>query len=186
MVMFLVFIAVAFWVYGEFVQRSRKRRGLAALISVILLVVGYAYALESKLNWRAPINQSAANSQPSKVVPKGLPWEKWSPEAVAAARSEGRPVVVDFTAKWCPTCNTVVKGSFEDESVQKKLKEVNAVALVADYTHFPADITAELQRFQRAAVPFVLVYPRNATEPPMTFDWVRAGTIVDALDRAVR
>ena len=186
MVMFLVFVAVAFWVYGEFVQRGSKRRGLAAMIAVVLLVVGYAYALESKLDWRAPITETAANASPSKVVPKGLAWEKWSPEAVAAARAEGRPVVVDFTAKWCPTCNTVVKGSFEDESVQKKLKEVNAVALVADYTHFPPEITSELQRFQRAAVPFVLVYPRNAAEPPMTFDWVRAGTIVDALDRAVR
>jgi thiol:disulfide interchange protein DsbD len=186
MVMFLVFVAVALWVYGEFVQRGRSQRGLAGAISVVLLIIGYTYALESKLEWRTPISQSATSSGPSKVVPKGLAWEKWSPEAVAAARAEGRPVVVDFTAKWCPTCNTVVKGSFENESVQKKLKEVNAVALVADYTHFPADITAELQRFQRAAVPLVLVYPRNTTEPPMTFDWVTAGTIVEALDRAVR
>jgi len=186
MVMFLVFVAVGFWVYGEFVQRGTKRRGVAGVISVLLLVVGYAYALESKLEWRAPIKETAANSGTSKVVPKGLAWEKWSPEAVAAARAEGRPVVVDFTAKWCPTCNTIVKPSFESDSVQKKLKEVNAVALVADYTHFPADITAELQRFQRAAVPLVLVYPRKADEPPMVFDLVRPGTILDALDRAVR
>src|SRR2546421_4278783 len=34
MVMFLIFVAVAFWVYGEFVQRSTKRRGLAAVISL--------------------------------------------------------------------------------------------------------------------------------------------------------
>ena len=93
-------------------------------------------------------------------------------------------MVVDFTAKWCPTCNTIVKPSFESDSVQKKLKEVNAVALVADYTHFPSDITAELQRFQRAAVPLVLVYPRNVEEPPMVFDLVRPSTIVDALDRS--
>jgi thiol:disulfide interchange protein DsbD len=95
-------------------------------------------------------------------------------------------VVVDFTAKWCPTCNTIVKPSFESDSVQKKLKEVNAVALVADYTHFPPEITSELQRFQRAAVPLVLVYPRKSEEPPMVFDLVRPSTIVDALDQAVR
>jgi thiol:disulfide interchange protein len=185
-VMFLVFVAVAFWTYGEFVQRGRRRRGLAAAISVLLLIIGYTYALESKLEWRAPITETTANSSPSKVVPKGLAWDKWSPEAVAAARAEGRPVVVDFTAKWCPTCNTIVKPSFESDSVQKKLKEVNAVALVADYTHFPSNITAELQHFQRAAVPLVLVYPRNADKPPMVFDLVRASTIVDALDQAVR
>jgi thiol:disulfide interchange protein len=186
MAMFLVFVAVAFWIYGEFVQRSTKHRGLAAVISIVLLVIGYAYALESKLDWRAPIAETAANSSSSKVVPKGLAWDKWSPEAVAAAQAEGRPVVVDFTAKWCPTCNTIVKPSFESESVQKKLKEVNAVALVADYTHFPSNITAELQRFQRAAVPLVLVYSRKPEEPPMVFDLVRPATILDALDRAVR
>lgn len=186
MVMFLIFVAVAFWVYGEFVQRGSRHRASAAVVSVILLVLGYAYALESKLEWRAPIKESAATAGSSKVAPKGLAWEKWSPEAVAAARAEGRPVVVDFTAKWCPTCNAIVKPAFEDKSVQKKLKEVNAVALVADYTRFPQNITDELQRFQRAAVPLVLVYPRKADEPPMVFDLVRAPTIRDALDHAVQ
>src|ERR1051326_8845870 len=185
MVMFLIFVALAFWVYGEFVQRGSTRRGLAIAVSVVLLVVGYSYALESKLEWRAPIKESAGNSGSSKVAPKGLAWEKWSPEAVAAARAEGRPVVVDFTAKWCPTCNTIVKPSFESESVQKRLKEVNAVALVADYPRFPQDITDELQHFQRAAVPLVLVYPKKPDEPPMVFDLVRPATILDALDRAV-
>src|SRR5262249_32388726 len=85
MVMFLVFVAVAFWVYGEFVQRGRRGRGLAALLSIVLLLIGYTYALESKLEWRSPIKETTASSQPSKVVPKGLAWEKWSPEAVAAA-----------------------------------------------------------------------------------------------------
>jgi thiol:disulfide interchange protein DsbD len=49
MVMFLVFVAVALWVYGEFVQRGRSQRGLAGAISVVLLIIGYTYALESKL-----------------------------------------------------------------------------------------------------------------------------------------
>jgi thiol:disulfide interchange protein len=186
MVMFLVFVAVAFWVYGEFVQRGSKRRGLAALASIVLLVVGYTYALESKLDWRDPLKETAGNSSPSRVVPKGLAWEKWSPEAVASARAAGHPVVVDFTATWCPTCNIAVKPSFESDAVQKKLKEVGAVALVADFSRQPQYITDELKRFGRSAVPFVLVYPRDPNAPPMTFDWVTPGTITEALDRAVR
>jgi thiol:disulfide interchange protein DsbD len=186
MVMFLVFVAVAFWVYGEFVQRGTKRRGLAGAISVVLLIIGYTYALESKLEWRAPIKETVGNSGPSKVVPKGLAWQKWSPEAVASARAAGHPVVVDFTATWCPTCNLAVKPTFESDAVQKKLKEVGAVALVADYTHQPQYITDELNRFGRSAVPFVLVYPRDPNESPIPFDWVTQGGIVDALERAVR
>jgi len=186
MVMFLVFVAVAAWIYGEFVQRGRKHRLVAGLFAAGLLAIGYFHALENKLAWREPITESAGQATPSKVAPRGLAWQPWSPEAVAEARAAGRPVVVDFTAKWCPTCNAIVKPSFENAAVQKKLKEVNAVALLADYTRFPENIAAELKRFQRAAVPFVLVYPSNAQQPPLAFDLVRPGTLLDALTRATQ
>ncbi len=149
MVMFLVFVAVAAWVYGEFVQRGTRRRVFAVFLSILLLAIGYSYVLESKLDWREPIKETAGRTEPSKVAPKGVAWEPWSPEAVAEARAAGRPVVVDFTAKWCATCNTIIKPSFENADVQKKLKEVNAIALLADYTRLPDNITAELKRFQR-------------------------------------
>ncbi len=186
MVMFLVFVAVAAWIFGEFVQRGRKNQWLASLFAACLLMVGYAYALENRLAWREPLSESATQATVSKVAPRGLAWQPWSPEAVAEARAAGRPVVVDFTAKWCPTCNTIVKPSFENSAVQRKLKEVNAVALLADYTRFPENITAELKRFQRAAVPLVLVYPRDAQQPPMVFDLIRPGIVLDALQRATR
>ena len=186
MVMFLVFVAVAAWVYGEFVQRGTRRRGFAVFLSLLLLAIGYTYALDRKLDWREPIKETAGRTEPSKVAPKGLAWQPWSAEAVAEARAAGRPVVVDFTAKWCPTCNAIIKPSFEKADVQKKLKQLNAVALVADYTRFPDSITAELKRFQRAAVPLVLVYPRNSNDPPMVYDLVGPGTILEALGRAVQ
>jgi thiol:disulfide interchange protein DsbD len=184
--MFLIFVAVAAWVYGEFVQRSGKRPWIGRLVTVCLLVVGYGYALEREMQWREPIKEQDAASQRSSISPKGLAWEKWSPEAVAAARAAGRPVVVDFTAVTCLTCNKWVKPTFESDNVQKKLKEVNAATLVADYSLQPQSITDELQRFKRSGVPFVLIYPRNPNSPPMTFDWVTQSTIVEALDRAVR
>ena len=186
MVMFLVFVAVAAWVYGEFVQRGRKHRGVAALFCLALLAIGYAYTLESKLEWRAPITSNVAQAGPSKIAPKGLDWQPWSPEAVAQARSAGRPLVVDCTAKSCPTCNTIIKPSFENSTVQKRLKDLNAVVLVADYTLRPDAITAELKRFQRAGVPLVLVYSPNPKDPPMVFDLVWPGSILDALSRATQ
>jgi thiol:disulfide interchange protein DsbD len=184
MVMFLVFVAVAAWIYGEFVQRVRKHQLVAGLFAAGLLILGYAFALENKLAWREPITETAVGGNASKVAPRGLEWQPWSPEAVAEARAAGRPVVVDFTAKWCPTCNTIVKPTFENSAVQRKLKEVNAVALLADYTRFPENITAELKLFKRAAVPLVLVYPRDPAQPPMVFDLIRPATILDALTRA--
>jgi thiol:disulfide interchange protein DsbD len=184
--MFLVFVAIAAWVYGEFVQRAGKHRWFARLVTVCLIVAGYGYALEREMRWREPITEETAGNKASRVAPRGVAWEKWSPEAVAAARAAGHPVVVDFTATSCLTCNTIVKPSFENPSVQKKLKEIQAVTLVADYSLQAQNITDELRRFERSGVPFVLIYPRNSAEPPMTFDLVTAGKIVDALNRAIQ
>jgi thiol:disulfide interchange protein DsbD len=104
---------------------------------------------------------------------------------VAKARSEGRPVIVDFTADWCLTCQVNKKTSLEITSVRAKLKEINAVALLGDYTHFPDVITAELNRFNRAGVPLVMVYPKNPEAQPIVLpEILTPGIVLDALDRA--
>ncbi len=182
--MFLIFVAVAAWIYGEFVQRGATHRSIAVLVAAVLLLGGYLYALEHGMRWREPITEATAENGHSTVAPRGIAWNAWSPEAVAAARDAGRPVVVDFTATWCPTCNTIVKPSFENASVQKKLKDINAVALVADYSRRPKAITDELERFQRSGVPLVLIYPRDRDAAPMVFDLVTPSTLLDALDKA--
>jgi thiol:disulfide interchange protein DsbD len=115
----------------------------------------------------------------------GIAWQRWSPEAVAKAHSEGRPVIVDFTADWCLTCQVNKKTSIEIPSVRAKLKEINAVALLGDYTRFPDNITTELNRFNRAGVPLVLVYPKDPeTQPIVLPEILTPGIVLDALDRA--
>ena len=77
------------------------------------------------------------------------------------------------------------KTSIEIPSVRKKLTDINAVALVGDYTHFPDSITAELSRFYRAGVPLVLVYPKNPDAEPIVLPAVLTpGIVLGALDRA--
>ena len=55
---FLVLVGTAAWVFGTFVQRGTRRRSLAAVITVLLLVAGYAWALDAKLDWRSPVKNS--------------------------------------------------------------------------------------------------------------------------------
>lgn len=189
---FLVFVAVAAWVYGEFVQRGSKYRGVAMLLALLLLGSGYFVGLERQLEWRKPITASAADPVAGErrargVHPRGLKWEPWSPEAVAAARASSRVVVVDFTANWCATCNLLVKPALEDSQVQKKLSELNAVLLVADYTLTPNPaIQKELENWKRDAVPLVLVYPRNPDAQTMLFDLPTASVLVKALEQAAK
>jgi thiol:disulfide interchange protein len=183
---FLVVVAFAAWVFGEFVQRGRTGKGVALVVVLISLVGGYAFALENQLHWREPVTEADTTGS-LKESADGIDWQRWSPEAVAKARSEGRPVLVDFTADWCLTCQVNKKTSIEIPSVRAQLKSLNAVALLGDYTHFPDSITAELNRFNRAGVPLVLVYPKDATQPPIVLpEILTPGIVLDALDRAAR
>jgi len=62
---------------------------------------------------------------------------------------------------------------------------LNAVALLGDYTHFPDAITTELNRYNRAGVPLVLVFPKNADAPAIMLPEVLTpGIVLDALNRA--
>ena len=107
------------------------------------------------------------------------------PEAVTAARAEGRPVLVDFTADWCLNCQANKITSIEIEPVEKKLKQMNAVALIGDFTRKNPEIASELRRFERAGVPLVLVYPANPEEPPIVLPPALTPQVVlNALDQA--
>ncbi len=181
---FLVVTAFAAWIFGEFVQRGRKHKTAAATVTLILLIGGYAFALEKQLDWRAMLPQADSTGSLKESV-DGIDWQRWSPEAIAQARSEGHPVLVDFTADWCLTCQVNKKTSIEIPSVRAKLKAINAVAFVGDYTRTPDNITTELQRYNRAGVPLVLVYPKDAAAPPIVLpEILTPGIVLSALDNA--
>jgi thiol:disulfide interchange protein DsbD len=181
--LFLLLVAVAAWIFGAFIQRGRKLKGFAALISLGALAFAVGFVLENKLSWRSP--NYAQTSERSVANNSGIEWQKWSHEAVAKTRAEGRPVLVDFTATWCPNCQFNKATSIEIEAVEKKLKEINGVAMIADFTRKDPVIAEELKRFERYAVPLVLVYPAGPAQPPMVLPEILTPDIVlGALDRA--
>ena len=165
--LFLVALALGVWIWGEFVQRGTKRRGLAAFAS-ILLVGGFgAYAA------------TRGSDQ--------IEWQPWSAAAVAKAQSEGHPVLVDFTADWCLTCQVNKKVAIEVPSVRAKLKQIGSVNLEGDYTRLPDAMTDELNKYARAGVPLVLVFPAKTDAKPIVLPEVlTAGTVLEALDKAAK
>jgi thiol:disulfide interchange protein DsbD len=181
---FLVVVAFAAWIFGEFFQRGRKHKVAAAIVALILLGGGYAFALEKELDWRTAIPETDATGS-LKESADGIDWQRWSPEAVAQARADGKIILVDFTADWCLTCQVNNKTSLEIPSVRQKLKDINAVAFTGDYTRTPDNITTELKRYNRAGVPLVLVFPKNPDAEAIVLPEVLTpGIVLDALDRA--
>ncbi len=185
--LFLVLTAAAAWVFGEFVQRGRpsggtgKKLGWIAILA--LLGLGYGYALEKELNWRNPLPSNAVAGARTEG---GIPWQPWSREAIAKAQAEGRPVLVDFTADWCVNCQVNKRNAIEVPEVQEKLKAINAVSLIGDFTRTPQDMADEILSHGRAGVPLVLVYPGKAgAKPEILPELFSKATMLEALGRAV-
>jgi thiol:disulfide interchange protein DsbD len=175
--MFLVLLALAAWIWGEFVQRGSRRKGLAMAICLVLVAGAYGGILEKQLQWRAPAGAKK----------EGIDWKKWSPEAVEQARKDGHPVLVDFTADTCLNCQVNKITSLEIEPTRRKLKETDTVAFLADFTDEDPAIARELQRYGRPGVPLVLVYPKDPAKPAIVLPAILTpSTVLDALDKVAK
>ena len=56
-------------------------------------------------------------------------------EAFALARKQGRPILIDFWAKWCAPCIAMKRKTFHDPKVEALLKKVELV--MVDLDKFP-------------------------------------------------
>jgi len=161
----LTVIAMAAWLYGRYHTPGstvgRMRFGLIG--GLALLTVG------GWLGW------------PRAAAPTDLVWEAWSPERVAELRAQGRTIYVDFTARWCATCQTNKKVVFSSAEVLATFADRNVVALKADWTNQDARITAELAKWNRSAIPFNLVYRADRPEPQVLPELLTPQIVLDAL-----
>ena len=181
---FLVLLAAAAWVWGEFVQRASRRRGIGIAVALALVAIGYFAILEGELRWRTRTVRTVGNGS-LKESPDGIDWMPWSLDAVAKARAAGQPVLVDFTADNCANCKVNKRFSIEIPSVRARIKEIGAVALLADFSDGDREIASELRRYNRAGVPLVLVYPRDPNAPAIVLPpLLTPGIVLDALDKA--
>lgn len=160
----LVLVAVAMWLYGRYagLSASAKSKGIAIALALALLG-GSVY-----LGW------------PKSLSKLDVVWEPWSTERVAALRAEGRPIYVDFTARWCATCQVNKKVVFSSQKVRDYFEANNVATLKADWTNSDATITAELERWNRSAVPFNLAYPADGGEPKELPEILTPGIVLKA------
>jgi thiol:disulfide interchange protein DsbD len=145
----LVALATAVWIYGRWFIPSRPPTvQRTALVLSLLLALG-----------------GLAGGWPRAEKAGAILWEPWSPERVAELQSEGRPIYVDFTARWCATCQVNKRVVFGSDIVLEAFSTQKVATLKGDWANQDPAITAELARWGRSAVPFNLFYLPGKSEP---------------------
>ena len=96
----------------------------------------------------------------SSTAISALSWQPWSPQLQDKLLAEGQAVYIDYTAKWCLSCQ-VNKRVYQDGSVLDALREQDVQLLRADWTQKSPEILQSLQSYGREGVPFNVFYPAS-------------------------
>ena len=95
------------------------------------------------------------------------------------ALTDGHPVYVDFTAKWCATCLANKSVAYSDE-VYAEFNKAGVVLMRADKTRPNEAIDAAMRRLNRSSVPVNALYLPEG-EPIVTRELLTADYLLDFL-----
>lgn len=173
----LVLLAVALWVYGRWSapHKPKKTRRIGLAVALAVGISGLALGFPQQAYDPAAL---AASDAPPVV------WEKWSPGKAEELAAKGEIVYVDFTARWCTTCQVNKKAVFGSAEVRRFFAANNIVGLKADWTNQDATIAQALEAHGRSAVPFNLIFSPRLDEAIQLPELLTPGIVLDALKKA--
>jgi thiol:disulfide interchange protein len=137
----------------------RVKQAFGVLILATAAYYGYeAYGLFAN-RW---VDATAVTSSVEEKVKEG--WTPSLAEGLAAAKRDGKPVLIDMWATWCKNCLTMDKTTLEDASVKAALASYVKVKFQAEDPDSPP-AKPVMQRFDAVGLPtYVILRPKAAQE----------------------
>jgi thiol:disulfide interchange protein len=117
----------------------------------VLAVATPLYAL-----WKFPAADASVARGAAGASQTG--WEPYSRAAIEQYRTQGRPVFVDFTARWCLSCQVNERVVLNRPDVRRRLHDSGIVLVRADWTRHDENIGSALSELGRSGVPTYVFY----------------------------
>ncbi len=111
-------------------------------------------------------------------------WQEFAPLEIARHVSEGHTVFVDVTADWCLTCKANKTLVLDRSPVIDRLSEEAVISMQADWTRPDQKISRFLERHQRYAIPFNIVFGPRAPAGIALPEVLTPTLVLDALESA--
>jgi thiol:disulfide interchange protein len=164
-------LAIAGWILGRW--PARRVASVFAISVIVLAVATPLYAL-----WMFP----AVDSSTGRAAASQAGWQPYSRAAIEQYRAQGRPVFIDFTARWCLSCQVNERVVLDRADVRRRLHDSGIVLVRADWTRHDEDIASALSELGRSGVPTYVLYLPG--QPVITLPEVLTpGIVFAALDQ---
>jgi len=112
-------------------------------------------------------------------------WQPYSPQTVAKLQSEGKTVMVDFTANWCLTCRWNFRNAINTRRVKEVVDRNGIAPVLADWTDMNDTIKEKLNELKSNSIPLLAVYPaERPSEVIVLRDAITQSQLLAALEKA--
>lgn len=168
----------AAWLYG--MAQKRRMTGQRHWVLHVATAFFLALVVVPLLN----LNRFAEAPAETATASKAAAAVAWSPQNVDAIKGQGKPILVNFTASWCITCQVNDRTSLSTQAVKAAMARTNTIYMVADSTKYNPDVEQALSDFGRGGLPLYVVYPADGGKPEVLPQVLTPGIVISALNKA--
>jgi thiol:disulfide interchange protein DsbD len=168
----LVILAASLFLIARTITLTRRPGPIFAAIVAAIALAGSASFVAARL----VLHPAGGDT---------IPWQPYSEEAFAAARSSDHVTMVEFTAAWCANCLGLEATTFHDPRSGQAVRDAKAITLRADLTdrHAPGwKLLGDLN--PAGGIPLTAIYAPGPGDPQQLASLYTTQELVDALNRA--